>query len=316
MDIVHGSDGDTGMKVFFTRSAEHLKRYFRHPAFKVGRHESYAFADGERGMRLLEGVQGKSTALVASILPDPGSLFDLLVMHRLLRENGALEIRIVVPYLGYARQDRPARKGEGSIGILIAELLEAIGPSRLIVADVHSGLIRNAFGPSMTEVTAVPLIAEALSRNPPEVIVSPDAGSKVRAERLASLLEPRPEIAVIDKVRPRANVAIARTVSGEVRGKDAVVIDDIIDTGGTLTQAVKLLDSKGVRRIRIAATHGIFSADARDRLYRLPIEQILVTNTLPQIRYPKIKVLNIVPIFLREMDLALQNEPAQTRREH
>jgi ribose-phosphate pyrophosphokinase len=130
------------------------------------------------------------------------------------------------------------------------------------------------------------------------MIVSPDAGFKVRAEELAGFMKPRPEVAVIDKVRPHPNVAIAKRLHGDVRGRDVLIVDDIIDTGGTLHQAVKLVSQNGARSIRLAATHGIFSNHARDRLFRLPVREIMITNTLPQIRYPKIRLLNIVPLLL------------------
>jgi ribose-phosphate pyrophosphokinase len=289
------------MTFFFTKSTEHLKRNFNAKAFRIGRYESHTFADGEKNIRLLDEVRNKPAALVASLLPDPASLFELLVFHRILYENGASHIKILVPYFGYARQDRPSREGEGGIGVMLAELLRGMAASKIVVADLHSNLIRKALGNRMTEISAAIVFHEALSSNPPEVIISPDAGSRFRAEQLARLITPTAPIASIEKVRPRPNVAVARKLDGDVQGKNVLVIDDIIDTGGTLQEAVKLLRRGGARRIRVAATHGVFSAGARDRLYRLPIEQILVTNTLPQLRYPKIKVLNIVPHFIKAL---------------
>ena len=181
---------------------------------------------------------------------------------------------------------------------MVLELIQRLNPSKLALLDVHSDLIRKAFGPPVIELSALPLFAQALSKQPPDVIVSPDAGFKARAEELAGLMKPRPEVALIDKVRPHPNVAIAKRLHGDVHGKDILIVDDIIDTGGTLHQAAKLVSQNGARSIRLAATHGIFSGGARNRLFRLPIREILITNTLPQIRYPKIHVLNIVPFLL------------------
>ena len=169
--------------------------------------------------------------------------------------------------------------------------------SRLIVCDIHSERIRTALGPSIVEWSALPLFAAALAKRPPAVVVSPDAGSVPRARRLAELLDPRPEVALIDKVRPRPNVAIARRLQGDVRGKRVLIIDDMIDTGGTIVEAVRLVFENGAAAVRIAATHGIFSGGARERLSNLPISEILVTNTLPQTRHPKIRCLDIVPFL-------------------
>ncbi len=286
------------MKLFLTPSTEHLRRPLRKLACNIGRYESYTFADGERGYRLKEKVNKESVAIIASVLPDPGSLFELMALHRLIVENGARETILVIPYLGYARQDRPNQPGEGSLGVMLLELIQKLNPSKLVLLDVHSDLIRKAFGRSVIELSALPLFAEALSKQPPDVIVSPDAGFKASAQELAELLKPRPQLAVIDKTRPRPNVAIAKRLHGDVYGKDILIVDDIIDTGGTLHQAVKLVSQNGARSIRLAATHGIFSGGARNRLFRLPIQEILITNTLPQIRYPKIRLLNIVPLLL------------------
>jgi ribose-phosphate pyrophosphokinase len=286
------------MKVFLTHSTQHLRRSIERHGCDIGCYETYTFADRERGYRLKEKVNRKSVAIIASVLPDPKSLFDLMALHRLTIENGASKTILVIPYLGYARQDRPNQPGEGSLGVMVVEWIQKLNPTKLILFDVHSDLIRKAFGPSVIELFALPLFAEALSKHPPEVIVSPDAGFRSRAEQLAGLMKSHPDVAVIDKIRPHPNVAIAKRLHGDVRGKDVLIVDDIIDTGGTLSQAVKLVSQKGAHTIRLAATHGIFSGGARNRLFRLPIREILITNTLPQIRYPKIRLLNIISLLL------------------
>jgi len=290
------------MKLFIADSAKHLRQKFKKCDCEIGRYESYAFADGERGYRLRENVRGKSVVLIASVLPNPESLFEISVLHCLLRENGAQQTTIMIPYLGYARQDRPTRPGEGSIGRMVIEFLQKMDPSKLILFDVHSDLIRKAFRPFVTELSALPLIAKALGKHPPDVIVSPDAGFVPKAKRLQKLLKPKPNLAVIEKVRPKPNVAIAKHLHGDVRGKDVLIADDIIDTGGTLSEAVKLVSQNGGRKIRLAATHGIFSGEARRRLISLPIKEMLVTNTLPQIRSPKIRILDISPLVFDALE--------------
>jgi ribose-phosphate pyrophosphokinase len=286
------------MKVFIADSAKHLRQNLKKYGCEIGQYECYAFADGERGYRLRGNVRGKSVALIASVLPNPDSLFEILALHRLVVENGSRETTVVIPYLGYARQDRPTRPGEGGIGRMVIEFLQKMNPSKLILFDVHSDLIRKAFRPFVTELSALPLIAKALTKHPPDVIVSPDEGFVSKAGRLQKLLKPIPSLAVIEKVRPKPNVAIAKHLHGDVREKDVLIADDMIDTGGTLSEAVKLVTQNGGRIIRLAATHGIFSGDARGRLLRLPIKEILVTNTLPQIRSPRIRILDISPLVL------------------
>ncbi len=286
------------MKFFLTASTKHLHSSLLRHGGAIGRYETYAFADRERGYRLKEDVAGRPIITIASVLPAPESLFDLLALQRLISENGASENVLFVPYLGYARQDRPNRQGEASIGLMILELLQNTKASRLILCDVHSDLVRQAFSPSTLELSALKLFAGVLAEKPPEVIIAPDAGSVTRTKKLASLLEPQPEIALIDKVRPRPNVAIAKRLHGNVERKNVLILDDMIDTGGTLAEAVNLAHEKGARSIRIAATHGIFSGQARARLSQLPVSEILTTNSLPQIRYPKIRPLDIVPLLL------------------
>lgn len=208
------------MEYYLTGSAEHLRFSLRKQGCAVGRYEVSAFADGERRYRLKGDVLGKSVTIVASVLPSPESLFDLLALYRLLQENGAARTDLMVPYLGYARQDRRTHGGEASIGVMVVELLRSIKPSLLFVLDVHSDRIRKALGRSTVELSALPLFAAALAKRPPEVVVAPDAGSIQRARRLAELLKSRPEIATIEKVRPRANVASALRLNGDVRGRD------------------------------------------------------------------------------------------------
>jgi ribose-phosphate pyrophosphokinase len=286
------------MKLFLAYSAEHLRLSLEKNGISVGRHDAFLFADRERGYRLGEEVRGERVTVIACVLPDPGSLFELRALHRLAHENGAARIDLVIPYLGYARQDRRNQAGEGSLGLMVVESLRALKRSRLVFFDVHSPRIRNALGPSSRELSALPLFARTLSARVPDVIVSPDAGSILRARELARLLKPKPEVAIVEKFRPRPNVAVARHLHGDVRGKNALVIDDMIDTGGTVSEAVKLILQQGARHVRIAAAHGIFSGDARDRLSKLPVDEILVTNTLPQIPHPKIRTLDIVPMLL------------------
>jgi ribose-phosphate pyrophosphokinase len=148
-------------------------------------------------------------------------------------------------------------------------------------------------------LSALPLFAEHLSRGEPvDVVVAPDAGALRRARSLAGQLVPKAEVVIIEKRRPEPNVAVARTICGDVKGKRVVIIDDMIDTGGTICEAVRLVSEHGAGSIRIAATHGIFSRDARERIVRLPVRDTWVTNSLPQPPHERTQVLDITPILL------------------
>ncbi len=287
------------MKWFLTSSTAHLRNALLEHGAAPGGYETVRFADGERGYRLTEDVNQQPVTLLASVTPDPASLFDLLALFRLLRENGSHTPSVVIPYLGYARQDRAVQSGEGSLGVMVAELLRNLQPAELRVLDVHSPRILEALGPRAIELSALPLFAGQLARDEPvEVVVAPDAGAGRRAQTLADRLVPNAEVVIVEKTRPRPNVAVARTISGDVKGKRVVIVDDMIDTGGTICEAVRLVSERGARSIRIVATHGVFSQDARDRVIRLPVRDVWVTNSLPQPAYEQIRVLDITPILL------------------
>lgn len=290
------------MLFFLTKSTKHLKESLLLHGGQTGDVESSHFADGERYYRLLTDVENQQCSIIASVLPDPESIFELLALYRMLQDNGAQIAAVVIPYLGYARQDRPSRKGEASLGIMVLEVLKAMTVSKLFLLDVHSDLIRHTFNQSIEELSAVPLFAAALNRAAPAVIVAPDAGSLKRAEALATLLQPKPEIAQIQKTRPQPNTAVAEKLDGTVRGKQVLIIDDMIDTGGTLIEAIKMVTDNGAKFIRVAASHGIFSGNARTLLFQMPIHDIMITNSLPQINHPHLECLDIVPIVLKALN--------------
>jgi ribose-phosphate pyrophosphokinase len=181
---------------------------------------------------------------------------------------------------------------------MVAELVRNLQPAELRVLDVHSPRILEALGPRAIELSALPLFAEHLARGEPiDVVVAPDAGARRRAQALADRLVPQAEVVVVEKTRPRPNVAVARTIRGDVAGKRVVIVDDMIDTGGTICEAVRLVSEGGAGSIRLAATHGIFSADAGERIARLPVSDTWVTNSLLQPAHPRIRVLDITPIL-------------------
>jgi len=287
------------MKWFLTPSTAHLRDGLVGRGAKPGGYDTVRFYDGERGYRLTGDVNGQAVTLLGSVTPDPASLFDLLALFRLLVENGSQRPVVIIPYLGYARQDRPVQSGEGSLGVMVAELLRNLQPAELRVLDVHSPRILEALGPHAIELSALPLFADQLARDEPvDVVVAPDAGARGRAQTLAARLVPHAEVVLVEKTRPRPNVAVARRILGDVAGKRVVIVDDMIDTGGTICEAVRLVSEHGAHSIRLAATHGIFSQDTLERIGRLPVRDTWVTNSLPQRLHERVRVLDITPVFV------------------
>jgi len=287
------------MIYFLTETCTHLRRGLIQRGASIGSLRFGSFADGERSYRLLEDVARERVSVMGSVWPDPASLFDLLSAFRVLRENRSRPPEFVIPYLGYARQDTH-ELGEAAIGLFVSELLRNMNPSVIRVVDPHSDAVAQAFGESLVRYSAIPLIGQELSRGDDvEVVVAPDEGARERAEQLAALLPNLPAVAVMEKHRPKPNTAVIKSLHGDVRGKRVVIVDDIIDTGGTIIAAVKMLREEGASTIRVAATHGIFSQNARERLLRLPIEDLIVTNTLPQTREERLRILDIAPLLIQ-----------------
>lgn len=289
------------MKFLFTDSARHLKRLFVNRGVDMAAYESFEFSDGELGYRLEQDVKRQTCSIIASVGPDPRSLFDILAVHRLLRENGAHECLLVLTYLGYARQDRRTESGEAAIGIMVAEILRNMNTAKIFGFDLHSDPIRKSLGPNFIELSALDLLAKAINKEEIDMVVAPDEGARHRTARLAKLFDLPLEVGWIEKVRPRRNVAVAKSLHGNVSGKHVLILDDMIDTGGTIEEAVRLVSKSGAMTIRIAATHGIFSGKALDRLSRLPIREIFVTNTLPQKRLPKLQVIDVSTLILESL---------------
>ncbi|MBI2551148.1 ribose-phosphate pyrophosphokinase [Candidatus Uhrbacteria bacterium] len=255
------------------------------------------FADGEPAYRLSTVVKDEPVRLIASVTADPASFFELLSLHQLLQDGGAPSIQIVIPYLCFSRLDKRTKTGEARLGIMVARQIKAT-KAHLVVLDVHSPRILRALGQRAEEITAIPLLAKSIGDSGPvDVVVAPDKGARDRAKRFADALGSSPRLAFISKKRPAANVAKATRLVGDVQGSRCVIVDDMIDTGGTIAEAVRLLRAHGSASIRIAATHGIFSAGAREKLAALPVEQIIVTNSLPQTPHQRIRVVDATTLL-------------------
>jgi ribose-phosphate pyrophosphokinase len=231
-----------------------------------------------------------------------------LIMIDALKRASARRITAVCPFYGYSRQDRKATGREPITARLLADLLTVAGADRVVVVDLHTGQIQGFFDFPVDHLTAVPLLADHLATTlDPEVestVVSPDAGAGKLARRFANCLNGHgisPDLAFIDKRRPKGthNVAIATEVVGVVEGRQCILIDDMIDTAGTVVSAAELLMSRGAVSVSILATHGLLSGPAIDRLKNGPIREVIVTNSLPvpsEKHFDNLTVLSIAPI--------------------
>ena len=259
------------------------------------------FADGETLVELGESVRGKKVYVIQSVCkPVNERLMELLICVDALKRSSAAEINCVIPYFGYARQDRKAQPRQPITSKLVAKLIESAGANRVVIFDLHAQQIQGFFECPVDELTTIPMIGQYFLNKGYDsenvVVVSPDHGGVKRARNLAEILEV--PIAIIDKRRPRANIAEAVNIIGDVANKDVIIVDDICDTGGSLVAACNILRDNGAKSVSVAITHGIFSNNCLLRITDSNIKELVVTNTIPlskqeQAQCPKLTVLSI-----------------------
>ncbi len=260
------------------------------------------FSDGEIMLQITENVRGSDVFVIQSTCtPVNENLMELLLMLDALKRASAGRITAVMPYYGYARQDRKVQPRVPISSKLVADLITVAGASRLLAMDLHAGQIQGFFNIPVDHLYGSPVIFDYIKRCEFKdlVIVSPDAGGVERARNFARRL--KATIAIIDKRRESANVSQVMNVVGDVEGRDAVILDDMIDTAGTITQAAQALKDKGARKVCAACTHAVLSGPAVERINASAIEELIVTNTIPldskQGQCPKLKVLSVAPLF-------------------
>jgi ribose-phosphate pyrophosphokinase len=280
-----------------TRICEHLKR----PLSKaeVGR-----FSDGEIQVEIGENVRGQDTFIIQSTSPPANDhLMELLIMVDALKRASAASITAVIPYFGYARQDRKVVPRTPITAKLVADLLESAGTTRMVSMDMHVAQIQGFFHIPSDHLFASPVFLEDIRRrfgNTEElVLVSPDAGGVERTRAYSKRLNAG--LAIVDKRRTRANVSEIMNVIGDVRGRDTIVIDDMVDTAGTLTQAANVLKNEGARRVLAYAVHPILSGPAVTRIQESALEEAVFTDTVPLAPQaagcPKIRQLSTARLF-------------------
>ena len=260
------------------------------------------FSDGEIMPQITENVRGADVFVVQSTCtPVNENLMELLLMLDALKRASAGRITAVMPYYGYARQDRKAQPRVPISSKLVADLLTVAGANRLLTMDLHAGQIQGFFNIPVDHLYGSSVLYDYIRHCDFKdlVIVSPDAGGVERARNLAKRL--KASIAIIDKRRESPNVSQVMNVVGDVKDRDVVVLDDMIDTAGTITQAAQALKEHGARKVCAACTHAVLSGPAMERINASPIEELIATDTIPldskQGQCPKLKVLSVAPLF-------------------
>lgn len=268
----------------------------------LGRATVGRFSDGEITVTIGENVRSSDVFVIQSTsTPGNENLMELLIMIDALKRASAEYITAVIPYYGYARQDRKVAPRTPITAKLVADILETAGATRVLSIDMHAGQIQGFFNIPFDHLYSMPVLLDHMRQNFDQnvVIVSPDAGGMERARAFGKRLDAT--LGMIDKRRPQANEAKVMNVIGEVKNRDVIIIDDMIDTAGTLTAAAKALKERGALKIYAYASHAVFSGPAVERITESPIDKVVITNTIPLTpearACPKITQVSIAPLI-------------------
>lgn len=298
MAVFHGSK----VKVFSLSSSPKLaKDIADYIGIPLTKSEIMRFADGEVNLDIPETVRGHKVFVIQSTCaPVNEHIMELLIMIDALKRASAREINVMIPYYGYSRQDRKAKARQPISAKLVADLLQTAGATRVISMDLHAAQIQGFFNIPIDNFSSKPILFKYIAtKNLHNIcVVSPDHGGVARARKLADALNA--PIAIIDKRRPKPNVAEVMNIIGDVDEKDCVIIDDMIDTGGSIAAAATALKNAGAKRIIVCCTHPVFSGDAPKKLSEAPIEEVVCTNTieLPKEKiFPKLKQLSVAELL-------------------
>lgn len=260
------------------------------------------FSDGEILLQINENVRGSDVFVIQpTCTPVNENIMELLLIFDALKRASARRITGVIPYYGYARQDRKVQPRVPISSKLVADIITAAGANRILTVDLHAAQIQGFFNIPVDHLYAAPVLLDYMRRSEFKdlVVVSPDAGGVERARAFAKRL--KASLAIIDKRREAANVSQVMNVIGDVKGKDTILLDDMIDTAGTIVQAATALKSKGARKVFASATHAVLSGPAIDRINESAIEELIVTDTIPldskKEKCPKLTVLSIAQLL-------------------
>lgn len=255
----------------------------QHLNIPLGRATVNRFSDGEVAVEINENVRGQDVfVLQSTCAPTNDNLMELMIMVDALRRASARRITAAIPYYGYARQDRRPRSARVAISAkVVANMLQSVGVDRILTMDLHADQIQGFFDIPVDNIYSTPvLLNDILAHQYPNLmVVSPDVGGVVRARAMAKALDV--DLAIIDKRRPRANVAEIMNIIGEVKGRTCVITDDIVDTAGTLCNAASALKERGAVRVLAYAAHPVLSGNAVDRITNSPLDELVITDTIP-----------------------------------
>ena len=295
---------------FFSGSAskELAQRIVQELGVELGKLDIHRFSDGEIEPEFKESVRGKDVFIIQSTYPPADHIWELLLIIDAAKRASAHSITVVTPYYGYARQDRKS-KGRVSIGArVLADVLTRVGATRVITMDLHSGQIQGFYDIPVDNLSAsivfVPYLRELGLDN--LVVVAPDSGGTKRARDYARWL--RGGLAMIEKFRSAPNKIEDMQLIGDVKGKNVLIVDDIVDTAGTLCRAAELLKEKGALSIYAAITHPVLSGNALEKIEHSPIDRLFVTDTIPirqKYNTSKLQIISIAPIFARTFEQIL-----------
>jgi len=301
------------IKVFTGNSNPELaQRIAKLVGVPVGDAVVSTFSDGEISVNFNESVRGRDVFLVQSTsYPVNTHLMELLIMMDALKRASAGRIIAVIPYYGYARQDRKAKARDPITAKLVADLLTAAGADRVLTMDLHAAQIQGYFNIPVDHLLGVPILAEYFKKKGLKdvVVVSPDLGSVTRARNFANHLDA--PIAIIDKRRPKANVSEVMNIIGEIKGKNVILVDDMIDTAGTITNGAKALKDLGASEVYACCTHPVLSGPAIERIKNSVIKELVVLDTIPLTDDKKadnIVVESVAPLFAKAINKIFLNE--------
>jgi len=279
------SDSDSDMMIFSGNANPKLAQDIcKHLNMPLGKAVIDKFSDSEIMVELMENVRGKDVFIVQpTCLPSNDHLMEIMVMADAIRRSSAKRITAVVPYFGYARQDRRPRSARVAITAkVVANMFTGVGINRMLTVDLHSDQIQGFFDIPVDNVYASPILLGDIWRQkyPDQMVVSPDVGGVVRARALAKRLDDA-DLAIIDKRRPKANVAKVMNIIGDVEGRSCIIIDDLVDTAGTLCKAAAALKAQGAAQVMAYITHPVLSGPAIDNINESELDHIVVTDTIP-----------------------------------
>ena len=295
---IHGKD----IKIFAANSNKELAQKIADQlGLPLSKCDVGTFSDGEIAISVGETVRGSDVFVVQSTCPPVNNnLMELLIMIDALKRASAGRITAVIPYFGYARQDRKSKPRDPISSKLVADLITAAGADRVLTMDLHAAQIQGFFNIPLDHLVGMPILSKHFEEKHIEdlVVVSPDLGSVNRARTFANRLDA--PIAIIDKRRPRPNVSEIMNIIGDIKDKNVVIIDDIIDTAGTLCNAANALKERGAKSVRACATHALLSGPAIERIKDSAIEELIILDTIPlteEKKLDKIKVETVAKVF-------------------